>query len=118
MSALTVAETLRAAADLIEPDGAWMQGDYWKSAEGYEYSDGCEGALPVCWCTLGALGWIGKVDPVDLDPRGCSATDKAYEALVDTIGNPDVVSWNDYRQRTQAEVVAALRAAAVVSEGL
>ena len=78
MSALTVAETLRAAADLIEPEGAWTQGSYWKGADGDCYNNGYpDGALPLCWCALGALGEVGKVDPADLDPRGCSATDKA-----------------------------------------
>ena len=118
MSALTVSETLRAAADLIEPKGAWTQGSYWKDADGATYNDNPGGALPVCWCAIGALGEVGKVDPADLNLRGGSVTDKAYEALVDTIGEASVVLWNDSRNRTQAEVVAALRAAAVVSEGL
>ena len=119
MSALTVAETLRAAADLIEPEGAWTQGSYWKGADGDCYNNGYpDGALPLCWCALGALGEVGKVDPADLNFCGRSVTDKAYKALIYTIGEANVVWWNDSRNRTQAEVVAALRAAAVVSEGL
>ena len=118
MNALTVSETLRAAADLIEPKGAWTQGRYWTDADGATYNDNPEGALPVCWCALGALGEVGKVDPADLNLRGRSVADKAYEALVDTIGNSDVVSWNDAQRRTKTQVVAAFRAAADASEAL
>ena len=118
MSALTVSETLRAAADLIEPKGAWTQGRYWTDADGATYNDNPEGALPVCWCAIGALGEVGKVDPADLSLRGHKVTDKAYKALVDTIGNSDVVWWNDSRNRTQSQVVAAFRAAADASEAL
>jgi hypothetical protein len=89
VSALSVAEVLDAAADLIEPEGAWTQGEWG--------SDGC-------WCLDGAL----------MAAKGSCQTWPELEAVRNAIG-PEcetAIGWNDAPERTQAEVVAKLREAA------
>jgi hypothetical protein len=49
----TVSEILSAAADLIEPEGAWTKGQFARDKEGF-YS-AASGRKAVCWCALGAI---------------------------------------------------------------
>jgi len=96
----TVADILTAAADLIEKPGAWTQGALARHANGNPV--GPAEANATCWCLYGALDRVTGV--------------RCYEgAAADVLAGmlPGTVSgWNDRTGRTQAEVVAALRAAA------
>ena len=102
----TSTEILNAAADLLEPDGAWCQREYARDADGYVTTPYSSNA--VSWCAMGAIA------------RTCQITDEAsaedfYRArdrLRETLaweGSPDTADWNDATERTQAEVVAMLR---------
>ncbi|ANC85440.1 hypothetical protein [Sphingomonas sp. NIC1] len=109
MTGEEVADVLERAADLIEPEGAWIQGAYGQDDDGeptvsiYALSSSSE-----CHCVLGALAHV-------------VGEDRMYEfadALVPVIGVRDylgVAPWNDASERTQAEVVAALRSAATAA---
>lgn len=107
---MEVADILNAAADLIEPEGAWTQGYFAADELGGKWQDEettMYGA--VCWCALGAVADVTGQDPWatwDATPAGA-----AMDAIKQVIGGP-VVQWNDAPERTQAEVVAALREAA------
>lgn len=92
----TVSEILFAAADLIEPEGAWSGG-------------GKQPTHSACYCAAIAVdtvcGCIGHPDG-----------EVAREFLSDHLGAPNhtvgIYQWNDAPERTQAEVVAKLREAA------
>jgi hypothetical protein len=97
MMGKTVSEILFAAADLIEPEGAWTTGSF-------------RGTGP-CFCILGALAQVGVGDAF----RGNfieGPLAEAHDLLASVIGEPFVDHWNDREGRTQAEVVAKLREAA------
>jgi hypothetical protein len=100
VSALSVAEALDRAADLIEPEGAWMQNALSK----YDAAGNV-----TCMCALGAL----------LNVRGASfeAADFLDTLLPQTRGGQKrpLAEWNDAPERTQAEVVAKLREAAALA---
>lgn len=89
----SVADVLEAAADLIEPDGAWTQGEY-------------VGINGNCWCALGAIkrvgNYVGDINPASMQ-------------LLLVISGRFVHEWNDAPERTQREVVEALRSAASLS---
>jgi len=103
---VTTAEILRKAADLIEPEGKWTQGYYARNSSGdIRVATDSEA---VCWCAIGAI-------------RKVSHTTASREAIVVAQmlgfkGSDELVNWNDAKGRTQAEVVAALRAAADAQE--
>lgn len=84
---LTVADVLERAADLIEPEGAWYQGNY-------------TGPNGKCFCMLGAVrragGFTHDVNPV---------TEELYWSLETS----SISDWNDEPGRTQQEAVSALR---------
>jgi hypothetical protein len=90
----TVPEVLRAAAGLIEPEGAWV--------------DGWSGNNKTCFCAVSAIRSASGHRGIIADP--------AIDALRDSLGVRFVVGWNDVPGRTQAEVVAALRKAADLAE--
>lgn len=96
-----VAEILNKAADLIERPGAWTQGTSYRGPN-EEWRSGGEADV-VCRCAAGAInevcGW------------SFDAALPAFKAFEAHIGG-DTAQWNDSACRTQAEVVAALRAAA------
>ena len=108
MSALTVSETLRAAADLIEPAGAWAQGCLGRDQNGKPVFDAGDIGKATCFCMAGAIWRAAGKQPLVL---------AAFDVLRPRLWHHGIGSWNDYYQRTQAEVVAALRAAADASEG-
>lgn len=117
MSALTVAEVLDGAANLLEKPGAWTQGAFSRNADGSADRDEDEtsASSPVCWCALGALAEVSGVDT--LEPYAFALTapkTPAYLELRDLIGG-DVAYWNDEPGRTQAEVVGKLREAAALA---
>jgi hypothetical protein len=99
---VSVATILRQAADLITPPGTWTQHYMAKSAKGNSVRAGSRSA--VCWCAMGAIKRAGNGS----DYEGWSALRDHLQCAV--------VAFNDARGRTQAEVVAALRAAADKAE--
>lgn len=107
---MNFSEVLNKAADLIEPEGAWTQKAWARTPEG-------DGVSPVdrrayCWCMVGALRKVLGYDPLSARPPTRFFTDEpAYKRLVKRFG-PALGLWNDAPERTQAEVVAALRKAA------
>lgn len=91
----TVAETLEMAASLIEPEGAWTQQ---VAGKPFPRSTG----TPCC------MGYaIEQNADGDMGP----AIEALY-AVAPFNSIRGLVAWNDAPERTQAEVVAALRAAA------
>ena len=103
----TIPETLNAAADLLTPEGAWTQREYARDALGNRTLITLDA---TCFCVVGAISKVSGLEPVQVERSG------ANQALLKVINHPDdagIVYWNDTPGRTQAEVVAALRAAAV-----
>ena len=95
---------LLAAADLIEPEGAWCRIHAARDARGKAVKavspDACS------WCLLGAIT-RARVQA----GFGFSVWTEALAAISATANN-NASKWNDAPGRTQAEVVAALRSAA------
>jgi hypothetical protein len=103
----SVPAVLRAAADLIEPEGRWVQGFWATTKRGRAI--GYEEANAACWCAVGALMRVSRSAPLDL----WYPTRDALERVID---HQSIPGWNDAPDRTQAEVVAALRRAADLAE--
>ena len=101
----TVADILTAAADLIEPEGRWVQGASCVNLEGERRVWSVSPDFK-CLCALGALTVVQEMVWTD-----DSAVSPAGKVLRETVGGR-VDVWNDEPERTQSEVVAALRAAA------
>jgi hypothetical protein len=104
--ALKASEVLERAADLIEPAGAWIQGNWARDAM-QRVPETIDGTA-TCWCLYGATRQ--------------TARNSRWEDLtrfIRPIVGGEPISWNDEPGRTQAEVVAALRKAAELarSEG-
>jgi len=99
----TASDVLRKAADLIEPEGAWTQSSFARSRT--KRRVGPLSPKATCWCVMGALLKASS----DGDDE---ALDQAGELLTAIVPADSIVEWNDAPSRTQAEVVAALRAAA------
>jgi hypothetical protein len=97
-------EILRSAAELLEPDGRWCQGDLALNKNG-NLAD-ARSAAACQWCMAGALVASGSGNDF-------SAEDKYLDQAV---GTGDYVDWNDSPGRQQVEVVAALRKAADLAE--
>jgi hypothetical protein len=103
----TVADVLNAAADLLEKPGAWTQDAYARSAKGNKVLPA--GDKAVCWCASGALARVQGLGGYEAEYSD------AGHVLARTVSIIDIPIWNDTPERTQAEVVAALRAAALAS---
>ena len=105
-----VADVLERAADLVEPEGAWTQEAYARTASRTPLGWGAHPSA-VCWCALGAI---------DAQQAGPIWARAAY-MLADAVGakrtrfNSEIGAWNDAPHRTQAEVVAKLREAAALA---
>lgn len=99
MGDLTVSEVLSKAADLLEPEGAFTKGAYARDIFNADVDEDAPDA--VCWCAIGAL-WLTS-------PTG-KTTQEARRYLLEVTGQ-GITAWNDAPERTQAEVVAALREA-------
>jgi hypothetical protein len=100
-------EALRAARDLLTPEGAWIQEEPAKKADG-SYATYVDGD---CFCALGAIwhvngGWV-TADPIEF-------------YLMQSLGafsvRPDIAHWNDDPNRTQAEVLDAFSRAILLAE--
>lgn len=107
MSALTVAEVLDGAADLLTPEGAWTQGRMARRQTGHTAWSLFDDSA-VCFCAIGAMIRVsGSYEP-----------DLKEEAFAEALGFASasrLASWNDDPGRTQAEVVAKLREAAALA---
>lgn len=106
---MNVSQVLNAAADLIEPEGAWFKGNMAANARGEEYDDAYESVAPdaVCFCAIGAIERVtgGGL----LEARAIAYLGKVVEERAGISIIPD---WNDAPERTQHEVVAVFREAA------
>lgn len=105
------ASVLRAAADLIEPKGRWTQGAGARGASGEPVTamGGADSDLAVCWCAWAAM-W--RANGSIYGPRLRSA-----ERFLRKVTGCDFIDdWNDAPERTQAEVVEALRKAAALAD--
>lgn len=118
----TVPAVLRAAADLIEPEGKWTQNWWARRANGTI----CEPIDPAaaCWCLRGAVnrvvrgegatGDVTRLPPIQTDAERFIG--EATPMRRASNGEYDTSGFNDAPERTQAEVVAALRKAADLAE--
>ena len=95
-------EILFAAADKIEPKGAWTQGSFARNSRGIMADPLSEDA--ICWCASGAIiSANGKDDHVAF---------LAKRAFENSVIKSHIYDWNDDPERTQSQVVSALRSAA------
>lgn len=99
-----VADVLERAADLIAKPGAWTQGYYGLTDSG-AYADTPRDA--VCFCALGAIKAAQHAVEFDAEIDDAERFFRNF--------NGSITSWNDAPERTQAEVVAALRQAATAA---
>lgn len=99
---MTVSECLERAAELIEPEGKWCQGELAKD----EYGDVIRPHLGAAcsWCMEGAIVAV-------LDGKNSDA-DVVYDFVRDKLKLGSLFEWNDDAFRTQRQVVEALRKAA------
>lgn len=106
-----VSELLRKAAYRVGQPGAWTQhylGRMEDDRGTFARQTLHEGSIRS-HCLLGAL-----YCEHDLDPR--ASIHAAYGAIVLAIGTSLIADWNDYRYRTQEEVVGALLRASEIAE--
>ena len=104
-----VAAVLNAAADLLEKPGGWTQGALALGGEG-EYLD-VDSSDATCFCVVGA---IRRVSGFGRRPEETIPVRQALAASLRLPGyKAPLVNWNDDPDRTQAEVVKALRHAAL-----
>lgn len=103
---MTVADILERAADLIEPEGAWIRGASARDQDGRRTIPSDPTA--TCFCASGAICRIAE----DYEEQ------QAATKFVNRLLRAKVWNWNDRARRTQAEVVAKLREAAQVARGL
>lgn len=102
MSGEIVKNVLLAAAALIEPPGAWTQGE--DAVDDYGCSVHPKSASALRWCAFGAIVCVAP---------SARTRRAALGVLRHAVSGDDgVTGWNDAVGRTQAEVVATLRAAA------
>ena len=100
-SVLSVAEVLERAADLVAPEGAWVQGTFGREGE--------------CYCVRGALSIASGTRNI---AYGHPVSEIALAASLglrhgnENAAGSALVQWNDDPSTTQAEVVTALREAA------
>lgn len=102
LNPVAIADVLDAAANLIEPEGAWCQRQFALNAKGQSTGLSEFRGPAVCWCPLGATSKV-------CDNDGLVAKVDAF--LCGFIGT-DIDTWNDAPERTQSEVVETLRKAA------
>lgn len=96
-------EVLAKAADLIEPPGAWIQNSFARDVHGDPATP--SGQHATCWCAVGAIR--------RLVPWGGEWL-QAVNYLNKVVGTSSL--FNDDPDRTQAEVVAALRQASALAK--
>lgn len=100
MMMMLVSDVLEKAAELIEPEGAWIQGRSARSTIGTDVPPTHYAACS--WCASGAMSKaIGSEVAAD-DARN----------FMNKFLRRKVWTWNDSNGRQQSEVVAKLRSAA------
>lgn len=106
MGGASVSEVLAAAADLLEKPGAWTQGVFARRENGRNAGPTYDDA--VCFCAVGAVMRVvgGSRSPAYYDAFN------RLNAMARRKHFMHVAMWNDAPERTQAEVVTALRQAA------
>jgi len=103
---VNAAEILNAAADLIEPDGAWTQGALARTKRWREI--GPHEGNAACFCAAGAIRKVAEFFPASRSVAWNLSSDEALFLGYETL--PD---FNDAPTTTQADVVALLRRAAI-----
>jgi hypothetical protein len=98
--AMTALEALKRIRKLLADPKSWKQGTYAKDAKGNTVQPTDPKA--TCWCLVGAARKVLADTPVSARP----ALGPVLLGMGSTMH--DLVSFNDYRQRTHAEVVALL----------
>lgn len=101
----TPTEVLEAAADLLERPGAWTQGGFAHDRDGKEVA--WDSSEAVCWCARGAIAFVAREYRAEV-------LDAIWDGAAKAMGfrsYGDIECWNDVPDRTQAEVVDALRQA-------
>jgi hypothetical protein len=103
-----IRQVLERAAELLEPEGAWCQGNGAVNAHGHATPSVDDGA--TARCLAGALNRAAYEMPgsLDLYPRVIRLLTRrlGYEGVTAEIR---LYRWNDDRKRIQAEVLALLR---------
>lgn len=98
-------DLILAAADLIEGEGRWTQGYTARNEYGQPVSNGHMEA--VCWCAIGALRRVSGEENLE------NIVAVKLGLNCSPIGKPHpLAAFNDAENRSQSEVVSALRRAA------
>lgn len=106
---MTTLSILKAARELLTPEGAWTQGAWARDDTQRSVDLNDEGACS--WCLMGALGRVHGSFPVPGEIIAKLRGIAAYPF------NESAVDWNDTDGRTQSEVVRLLdRAIAAETE--
>jgi hypothetical protein len=105
---LSVADVLEHAADLIEPKGKWTRGAAARDANYNPTSFDSKDAS--CWCAMGAISRVAMGVRPMRDIAG-----QARDQFRRVLETPWITDFNDAEDRTQPEVVAALRRAATLA---
>lgn len=109
MTRLTPSRVLDAAADLIEPEGAWTRKVYARRTPGSPTSEVARSALATCFCMVGAVAHVADMEIADVEAENFKPL-----TFLSAILHPHAITvWND--SHTQAEAVAALRQAAALA---
>lgn len=98
-----VADVLERAAALIEPEGAWTQNEYTHQL--------------YAFCQLGAIAHVMAIGATKASGTPAARALSAFLDPTDESAGRVVARWNDAPERTQAEVVSALRTAATLTRG-
>lgn len=103
---MTIADILDRAADLIEPEGKWTQGELARGKSGKPVRTR---RAATCFCIMGAINAAsGEIDR--------PLSDEFVSVLTPLLPTHDPIwIWNDAPERTQPEAVAKLREAANVA---
>jgi hypothetical protein len=110
---LTAAAMVSEARRLVE--NGWCQGAHARDSAGTEVPSWSEEARS--WSLLGALlsSWHRQDSQDDADViahlADAHALGEATEVLGEVVGTASLDRWNDARQRTQKDVIAALESA-------
>lgn len=112
---MLASEILSKAADLVEPKGAWYQGDFAANAEGDlvepEDPDACR------WCAAGAIhAIVDEMEPIAVEAKRYLWQVLALPLDKDHLYERPIGVWNDNVHRQQSEVVSALRQAASLAK--
>jgi hypothetical protein len=107
-----IADLLRAARALLEPEGAWCQGAYALTDDGHTTMLGAPNCVQRC-----AIAALHEAYPLERPVRE-SAFDNAWFLLAEAMGVrvSEVEGWNDVPGRTQAEVLDAFERAIASAE--